>query len=641
VPGDLGGKKGEPLGGLGFGRHIGFLGLDPSRWKRLISSGGRSFDVRRRLGTGESLAADIKAWPVKDYLFPKQLSVTDMPVGSVQLIGNCVFDGWLGMFAQRHPEMKVDHVLVEYLDEAGGAADYDLRLVQIPLRILYPEYYTMQIAYDDVAGHERAFAEAVRTMRKRIALVPGGDPDRPTFFLNYAFPQRTAMGRLMPRYDLRNPIFFIQRLNRELSDLVDQYPGGHILDIEQISASFGRRFVQDDAFWSFSHGGFISDFDALMDGERLEAETPLSQRYRLDVQGVIGEMWDEAVAMLRTLRGIDRVKMVCVDLDDTLWRGVLAERDDVDYTVIEGWPLGLAEALIILRNRGILLGIISKNDEATALDLIRQAFWGRLKPEDFAVRKINWRSKADNLREAIAEVNILPDAVVYIDDNPVERARIEEAFPEVRTLGAPHLDWRRILLWSAETQVPAISEESARRTEMVQAQLRRERERSETREEDFLSGLNVRIRLGSIDDVGSPYFARALELINKTNQFNTTGVRWIETEAAAYFATGGRWWIFFVEDRFTAYGLVGVVVQSGLNIDQFVMSCRVFGLGVEQSALNAIRAREPMIATATLVETPRNGPCRLVYRSAGWVMGDDGWRPAWPPGPHANVEDIG
>lgn len=577
---------------------------------------------------------------VTDFLFPKQLSVTDMPVRSVQLIGNCVFDGWLGLLAQRHPEMKVDHVLVEYLDEAGAAADYDLRLVQIPLRILYPEYYTMQIGYDDVAGYERAFAEAVRTMRKRIALIPGGHPDRPTFFLNYAFPQRTAMGRLMPRYDLRNPVFFIQRLNRELSDMVDQYPGGHILDIEQIAASFGRRFVQDDAFWSFSHGGFISDFDALMDGARLEPEAPLSQRYRLDVQGVIGEMWDEAVAMLRTLRGIDRVKMVCVDLDDTLWRGVLAERDEVDYTVIEGWPLGLAEALIILRNRGILLGIISKNDEATALDLIDKAFWGRLKPEDFAVMKINWRSKADNLREAIAEVNILPEAVVYIDDNPVERARIKDALPDVRMLGAPHLDWRRILLWSAETQVPAISEESARRTEMVQAQLRRERERSATNEEDFLRGLNVRIRLGSIDAVGSPHFARALELINKTNQFNTTGVRWTEAEAAAHFAAGGRWWIFFVEDRFTAYGLVGTVIQSGVNIDQFVMSCRVFGLGVEQAVLNAIRASDRSIATATLLETPKNGPCRLVFQAAGWVAGNSGWQAVSPPGEYGNVEEM-
>ena len=576
-----------------------------------------------------------------DYLHPKQLSVTDMPVRSVQLIGNCVFDGWVGLLAQRHPDMKVDHVLVEYLEEAGSAADYDLRLVQIPLRILYPEYYTMQIGYDDVAAYERAFAEAVRTMRKRIALIPGGHTDRPTFFLNYAFPQRTAMGRLMPRYDLRNPVFFIQRLNRELSDLVDHYPGGHILDIEQISASFGRRFSQDDAFWSFSHGGFISDFDALMDGERLEPEAPLSQRFRLDVQGLIGEMWDEAVAMLRTLRGVDRVKMVCVDLDDTLWRGVLAERDEVDYTVIEGWPLGFAEALIILRNRGILLGIISKNDEGTALDLLQTAFWGRLKPEDFAVMKINWRSKADNLREAIAEVNILPEAVVYIDDNPVERARIEQALPEVRTLGAPHLDWRRILLWSAETQVPAISEESARRTQMVQAQLRRERERSETSEEDFLGELNVRIRLGTVGDVGSPQFARALELINKTNQFNTSGVRWTEADAAAHFAGGGRWWIFFVEDRFTAYGLVGTVVQSGSNIDQFVMSCRVFGLGVEQAALNAIRARDPVITTATLVETPRNGPCRLVYRSAGWAPDESGWQAVSPPGPHANVEDIG
>ena len=577
---------------------------------------------------------------MKDYLFPTQLSVTEMSVRSVQLIGNCVFDGWLGLLAQRHPDMKVDHVLVEYLDEAEAAVDYDLRLVQIPLRILYPEYHTMQIGYDDVAAYERAFIDAVRTMRKRIALIPGGHPDRPTFFLNYAFPQRTAMGRLMPRYDLRNPVFFVQRLNRELSDLVDNYPGGHILDIEQISASFGRRFIQDDAFWSFSHGGFISDFDAVMDGERLEPEARLSERYPLDVQGVIGEIWDEAVAMLRTLRGVDRVKMVCVDLDDTLWRGVLAERDEVDYTVIEGWPLGFAEALIILRNRGIILGIISKNDESTALDLLQKAFWGRLKPEDFAVMKINWRSKADNLREAIAEVNILPEAVVYIDDNPVERARIEEALPEVRTLGAPHLDWRRILLWSAETQVPAISEESARRTQMVQAQLRRERERAETDEQAFMEGLNVRIRLGAIEDMASPHFARALELINKTNQFNTSGLRWSEAEAVAHFAAGGRWWIFFVEDRFTAYGLVGTVVQSGPNIDQFVMSCRVFGLGVEQAALNAIRARDARITSATLLETPRNGPCRLLYRSAGWSAGDGGWLAVLPPGPHANVEDI-
>ena len=173
-----------------------------------------------------------------------------------------------------------------------------------------------------------------------------------------------------------------------------------------------------------------------------------------------------------------------------------------------------------------MLAIISKAEESVTL-----AAWDRivgrdLRPEDFAARRINWNPKSQSLAEIMAEVNVLPGNVLYIDDNPVEREAIRAAFPEVRVLGGTPLAWRRVLLWAAETQRAEVTAESARRTEMVQAQIQREQQRQAVRQEDFLPSLKLRMKLFRIGDVAHPGFARALELINKTNQFNTTGKRW-------------------------------------------------------------------------------------------------------------------
>src|SRR5437660_10773754 len=122
----------------------------------------------------------------------------------------------------------------------------------------------------------------------------------------------------------------------------------------------------------------------------------------------------------------------------------------------------------------MLLAIMSKNDETLLRPVWQSVFRGRLGLEDFAIRKINWRPKAENFEDILAEANLLPRSVVYIDDNPVERASIKAAFPDVRVFGPNPLVWRRILLWSAETQVPTITAESAARTDMVRAQVERE-----------------------------------------------------------------------------------------------------------------------------------------------------------------------
>lgn len=563
---------------------------------------------------------------IPDYLVPTDLAITPTRVRNLLLLGNCMFDPWIDAITALDPEIRIRHSIYDHAETlTSDGADYDLRLVQLPLRLIYPEFVTMRNSYDDEAAYDAALRQAFRRMRQLMGLLRGASADRPTFFLNYLYPQQSAIGRLLPRYDPRSPTFFIQRVNRQLSDLVADFPGGYILDIEQVAATFGRHLLQDDAFWSFSHGGTINDYDWHEDGERLEPEEPLSRRYPQDVGGFVRAAWGEAVAMLRTLRGTDRVKMLCVDLDDTLWRGVLAEKDEVDYHAVEGWPIGFAEALLICKQRGIILAVVSKNDEASVASIMDRAFQGRITLDDFAIRKIDWSPKPDNVAAAIRAANVLPDSVVYIDDNPVERAAVKALLPQVRMLGAPHLDWRRILLWSPETQVAESTAESARRSEMVRAQVEREQDRDAMSYGDFLAELDLKVDLSPVASTADPRFARALELVSKTNQFNTTGARWDEPQAESHFASGGRWWVFRAQDRYTNYGLVGLLSVSAANIDQFVMSCRVFGMQIEQAVLSGLLRAEPSLRSARLVETPKNGPCRDVYARAGWTAADESW----------------
>lgn len=581
-----------------------------------------------------------------EFMTPRDLEVMPTPISRVLLVGGCIFDTWIDTIRRLSPHIHIEHRLFHHA--MGPEADlgpYDLRLAQVPLRAVIPEHMTMPLSYLDKGGYEALFQRAVDFLRSHVHSIFEKPASGPTFLLNYMVPQQNPLGRLMPRYDLRNQVFFVEELNRALYDIAAGVPDCHILDIGQISSSIGRQFFQDDPFCLLAHGGFVSDYDYSLDKGRLIPSQPLSQRFDFAVREAVECFWNEATAMYRTLRATDRVKMLCIDLDDTLWRGVMAEQEEVDPVALEGWPIGLAEALVTLRNRGIILAIVSKNDEARIAEIWPQLFSGKLKLEDFAIRKIGWRPKALAVAEAIEEANVLPDTVVFLDDNPVERAQIKAEHPKVRVIDAPHMDWRRILLWSPEMQVETVTEESANRNEMIQAQVQREQARATMNHGDFLRELELRIELNLIDHAGHPQFERALELVNKTNQFNTTGRRWTAIEAGEFLAHSGRWITFRVSDRYTNYGLVGVLSIRDNVIEQFVMSCRVFGLGVEFAVLATLAADRPL--SGHLSETPKNGPCRRVYEDAGWYFDGQAWqsggatkpcpdyiaivaRPAWP-----------
>jgi FkbH-like protein len=199
----------------------------------------------------------------------------------------------------------------------------------------------------------------------------------------------------------------------------------------------------------------------------------------------------------------------------------------------------------------------------------------------------------------------------------------------MRILGGTPLTWRRILLWAPETQLGAITLESVNRTEMVRAQVVREEQRAVLSREEFLATLNVKMRFFELHNTGHSRFPRVLELINKTNQFNTTGQRWTLEECAAALAAGASFYAFEVADLYTDYGLVGVLIVDGTEIRQFVMSCRVMGLEVELSAVacihNLLRDAGVRNIFAAMVETDRNLPCRDVYARCGFSIADRGF----------------
>jgi HAD superfamily phosphatase (TIGR01681 family) len=243
------------------------------------------------------------------------------------------------------------------------------------------------------------------------------------------------LGDLLPADDLRDFAYFVSRLNEHLSQVVRGLPNCHLLDTDRLASIYGRRFVQDDTLWIASYGGFLTDYDQALDQGRLEYSLPASAHFGLEVLPFIRVLWAQVHLMLRVIRGTDAVKMVCVDLDDTMWRGVIAERQEWDHEVTSGWPLGLMEALVTLRRRGIILAIVSKNDPATIAKIWPDVLGNWILMDSFAIHKIGWGSKAESVREAIEEANILPESVVFIDDNPVERAAVSGALPGMFLVG--------------------------------------------------------------------------------------------------------------------------------------------------------------------------------------------------------------
>jgi FkbH-like protein len=346
---------------------------------------------------------------------------------------------------------------------------------------------------------------------------------------------------------------------------------------------------------------------------------------------VLGQLLAEAyVDIIYTITTLLEKKLVACDLDNTLWEGLIGEGPVRHYTERQ-------RALAALRQKGVVLAINSKNDPRNV------RFDGAVLDErDFVHREINWDSKAVNIRRISETLNLKTKDFVFVDDRPDERDLVTRGVPGVIAVDATsERTWRRMELWA---RLAPGSETD--RTEMYRQYRARQEAlavHEEVDEQALLAGLGLVVQ---IREAEAADLKRVAELINRTNQFNLQGSRttfgevkqWFEDPATSILLASAA-------DRFGSNGTVCIAVArrtpQAVEIPVFVLSCRVFGYGIEHAVMNHIkrairRNGEPLVAR--LVETAHNAPCHDFLPANGFLReadrfvcagSDVGADPAW------------
>jgi FkbH-like protein len=345
----------------------------------------------------------------------------------------------------------------------------------------------------------------------------------------------------------------------------------------------------------------------------------------------------EVKAAVRAFAGLSR-KLIVLDLDDTLWGGSVGETGWEGVRLGGHDPVGEAfvdfqTALKALAARGVALGIVSKNTEAVALEAFDKHPEMVLRRADLAGWRITWEDKAESLADLVASLDLGLGAVVFIDDNPAERGRVAEAFPDVLVP-----DWPKDPLRFADAlrqldcfdQASLTAEDRARSRMYAEARGRGESLKSAASLTDWLSQLDIRVAVASPEGGD---LTRAVQLANKTNQMNLRTRRFTEPEFRRWLGEGGARAArtIKVADRFGDLGLTGLVswevTGAGVEIADFVLSCRAMGRRIEalmaHLAVEAARAAGLARVVARLDPTARNAPCRDFWISSGFEQPEE------------------
>jgi FkbH-like protein len=307
-------------------------------------------------------------------------------------------------------------------------------------------------------------------------------------------------------------------------------------------------------------------------------------------------------------------KVIALDCDNTIWKGVVGEEGIEGIAIPPVWRQ-LQQFMVELSRNGFLLCLCSKNDESDVLEVFDKRPDMILKRDHLVSWRINWRPKSENIRSLAQELNLGLDSFIFLDDNPLECAEVRSGCPAVLTLQLPlEEDIADFLdnVWAFDRL--KVTSEDQQRTAMYKQEIERTRFQTQTLTiEEFLEGLNLQVKLS---ELSRAQLSRVAQLTQRTNQFNFTTMRRTEAQIQHLSESGLECRVVEVSDRFGDYGLVGVMIFSArreaLEVDTFLLSCRVLSRGVEHRMLNelgkiALEYELPMVV-ATLVPTKKNQP---------------------------------
>ncbi len=517
------------------------------------------------------------------------------------------------------PYLKVEAARQGFLADVhhGGFGQFEQELMgdewrakdgatEVLAVLMRPEDLHPDVAFKVFDGSTEALGAVGADVLKRIDTTLSMFRDKskgPALIANFALPQyRIASG-----FDANQPgsiTYQFQQLSRALLDRTSKRAACHVWDYAGLVASTGAAKWTDARLWALARNPIAAENQPAF-----------------------------AQSLARAIRGAIKpaAKCLVLDLDNTIWGGVIGD-DGIGGIHLGQEHPGRAfkefqRACKGLTERGILLAISSKNDDAVVRDAFEKHPEMVLKMKDFAATRINWNPKSKNIREIAKELNIGIDSLVFFDDNPVERNEVMENCPQVHVVDVPvdPAHYVRALCNLAVFDVPTLTAEDRGRAASYQA----EKERQQAEDEagtpsQFLPTLGMQVEIGRWNAMTAQ---RIAQLVIKTNQFNTTTRRVTEAELTQLNDTGlGVYWLR-MQDKYGDMGLIGVGILTKENKDaivhSFVLSCRAANRGMEQTivAFLADKARaagcERLIGE--FIPTPKNTPVVEMYPKLGFA----------------------
>lgn len=498
-----------------------------------------------------------------------------------------------------------DNYISEIMDEDSNLYSFQPELVMVlpsEKRCRYTGKFT-----DPLAMQEAEAGQAVRDLldlAERINSISGAAVIIGNFRLPPYFdpgPMRTS--------GLTSDYAFRKHVNYLLGLSLPAYV--HICDIEFLANRLGTLRATDERTW-------------------FESKQPFST----DLMVVVAR---EVAVLARSLKRAAK-KLIVLDLDNTLWGGVIGDDGLEGIEIGTTSPRGEAyrdfqQALLELSKRGVLLAVCSKNDHEKAIEPFLKHPEMVLRLSNIVNFKANWEPKSENIRQIALELNLGLDSFVFLDDNPAEIDIVRQFVPEVEAiwLGEDPSTYTPKLKDCRHFELRSVTKEDLERVHLYQQEAKRQELKSTTTDMGaYLASLEMMAVVSEFTMIDAP---RISQLINKSNQFNLTTRR--RTEAEVQSLIGSREHASFtvrLSDRFGDHGLIAIVVTTiagpELLVDTWLMSCRVLKREVEEATLNEIvrLAQEHGCkrVVGTYKPTAKNSMVRELYPRLGFAPGEIG-----------------
>tara|TARA_B100001057_G_C22866705_1_gene956830 strand:- start:830 stop:2512 length:1683 start_codon:yes stop_codon:yes gene_type:complete len=366
--------------------------------------------------------------------------------------------------------------------------------------------------------------------------------------------------------------YHLSYMNYYLSELINKEKNLYLLNSSKWLVNCGSSSAYNSKLWYLMKSPFSNEF------------------YEQAISDI--------VSIFKTLKGLSK-KLLILDLDNTLWGGIVGEDGWKNLRIGGHDYLGEAfkdfqHKIKSLKNHGILLALCSKNNESTAIEAITKHPEMVLKLEDFVSYKINWKDKAQNILEIAKELNLGLQSIVFFDDTPYERASVKEKLPEVTVPNLPihPEDYSSFLSKLRYFDTSFISKEDKKRANLYKSEFKRIKLKQNLKSNSqWLKTLQLKVIIEKFKDEN---LLRIHQLLNKTNQMNLTTRRLSEKELKTWIdKPSNKLWSVKAKDKFGDYGIIGILSVSINNkltkIEDFILSCRIVGRDIEKVMIEFIR----------------------------------------------------